>query len=70
MLHSAPAASAAARRLASQWHERSLLDPNTAQGTELKLETELTHAESLLRELLDRESAIASELRALTAESH
>ena len=69
VLQSAPEASAPARALASQWHEQSVLAPETAEQTALELETELAHAESLLRELLDRESAIAAELRALAAET-
>ncbi len=68
VLHSTPAASAAARRLANQWHEQSLLDPDAAENTALELETELAHAESVLRVLLDRETAIAAQLKALTAE--
>jgi DNA-binding NarL/FixJ family response regulator len=68
VLQSAPEASAAARALASQWHEQSVLDPDTAEVTAQALETEFAHAEPLLRELLDRESAIASELRVLATE--
>ena len=68
VLHSAPAASAASRRLANQWHEQSLLDPDAAENTALELETELAHAEPVLRALLDRETAIAAQLKALTAE--
>ena len=44
-----------------------MLDPQTAEQTALELETELAHAEPLLRELLARESAIAAKLRALAA---
>lgn len=62
-------ASASARALARQWHEQSVLDPRAAEHTALKLETELAHAQSILRELLARESAIAAELRALAAET-
>ncbi len=68
VLQSAPDASASARALASQWHEQSVLDPETAEETALELETEFAHADPLLRELLARESAIAAELRALAAE--
>jgi hypothetical protein len=62
-------ASASARALARQWHEQSVLDPRAAERTTLKLKTELAHAQSILRELLARESAIAAELRALAAET-
>jgi hypothetical protein len=68
VLQSAPDTSASARALASQWHEQSVLDPETAEETALELETEFAHADPLLRELLARESAIAAELRALAAE--
>jgi hypothetical protein len=70
VLQKAPDASATVRRLAGQWHEQSVLDPDVAEETAVKLETELAHAESLLRELLDRETEIASELRALTTDGH
>lgn len=67
VLNEAPEASAAARRLASRWHEQSVLDPEAAGRTALGLDDELTRTESALRELLNRERAIAVELRALTA---
>lgn len=70
VLQKAPDASATARRLAGQWHEQSVLDPDVAEETAVKLETELARAESLLRELLDRETEIASELTALTTDGH
>lgn len=57
------------RSLTKQWHEQSVLDPRAAEHTALKLETELAHAQSILRELLARESAIAAELRVLAAET-
>ncbi|MGD0454583.1 MAG: hypothetical protein ABSB69_13385 [Solirubrobacteraceae bacterium] len=69
VLQSAPAASATARRLAAEWHEQSVLDPKTAEQTALELETELAQAESVLRELLARETAIVAELKALAADS-
>jgi len=47
-----------------------MLDPDVAEETAVKLETELVYAEYVLRELLDREIEIASELRALTADRH
>jgi hypothetical protein len=47
-----------------------VLDPDAAEETAMKLETELARAESLLRDLLDRETEIASELRALTTDGH
>jgi hypothetical protein len=50
------------------WHEQSVLDPDVAEETAVKLEKELAHAESLLRELLARETEIASELKALTTD--
>jgi hypothetical protein len=68
VLRSAPDASAGSHRLAATWHEQSVLDPDAAEDTALKLDTELAHAESVLRELLARESAIAAELRALATE--
>jgi hypothetical protein len=67
VLNEAPKASAAARRLASLWHEQSVLDPEAAGRTALALDEELTRTESALRVLLSRERAIAVELRALAA---
>lgn len=68
VLQSAPAASATARRLAAEWHEQSVLDPQAAEQTALKLGTEIGNAEPVLRELLARATAIAAELRALAAD--
>lgn len=68
VLHTTPEATAAVRRLAGQWHEQSALDPAAADRTAVKLEQRLVNVEAVLRELLDRESAIAAELRALAAE--
>jgi len=68
VLQKTAAATAAARRLAAQWHEQSVLDPQAAEKTAVELETELADVESLLRELLARETAIDAELRALAAE--
>jgi len=61
-------ASASARALASQWHEQSVLDPQVAQQTAQQLDKELVDAESILRELLVRETAIVTKLRALAAQ--
>ena len=68
VLRKAGAATASARRLAARWHEQSVLDPQAAEKTARELETELADAESVLRELLAREAAIDTELRALAAE--
>lgn len=67
VLNEAPEASAAARRLASLWHEQSVLDPEAAGRTASALDEELARTESALRELLSRETAIAAELSALAA---
>jgi hypothetical protein len=69
VLQRAPAATATARRLAAQWHEQSVLDPRAAQQTALEMEQEIDRAESVLRGLLSRETAIVAELRALVDES-
>jgi hypothetical protein len=68
VLQKTGAATATARRLAAQWHEQSVLDPQAAEETAVELETELANAESVLRELLARETAIDAELRARAAE--
>lgn len=68
VLQKTGAATATARRLAAQWHEQSVLDLQAAEETAIELETELADAESVLRELLARETAIDAELRALAAE--
>lgn len=44
VLQNAPEASATARRLATEWHEQSVLDPKTAEQTALELDTELAQA--------------------------
>jgi hypothetical protein len=62
------AATASVHRLAARWHEQSVLDPQAAKKTAIELETELAAAESVLRELLARETAIDGELRGLAAE--
>lgn len=68
-LYKTQEATADVRRLATQWHEQSVLDPQAAEKTAVELETGLAHAESVLRELLARETATAAELRALVEES-
>jgi hypothetical protein len=44
-----------------------VLDPKAAEQTILELEGEITRAQSLLRGLLARETAIAAELQALAS---
>lgn len=68
-LRSAPEATATVRQLAGEWHEQSVLYPAAAEQTALQLENELAHAESLLRQLLTRETTIAATLRTLAADS-
>jgi len=68
VLQSTPEASAAVRRLASQWHEQSVLNPEVADLTAVKLEEQLVDVEVVLRDLLDRERAIAADLRARAGE--
>jgi hypothetical protein len=68
MPQSTPEATAAVRRLAGQWHEQSVLNPDAADRTAVKLEEQLVGVEVVLRDLLDRESAIAANLRALAGE--
>jgi hypothetical protein len=68
VLQKTGAATASARRLAAQWHEQSVLDPQAADQTAVELETELADVESVLRELLARETAIDAQLRTLAAE--
>jgi hypothetical protein len=69
LLQSALKASVGTRRLAAKWHEQSVLDPEAAEDTALKLDTEFAYAEPTLRELLARETAIAAKLRALATDS-
>ena len=68
-LQRTPEATAAVRRLASRWHEQSVLNPEAAERTALELEQQLTATEVVLQELLVRETAIVTKLRALVAES-
>jgi hypothetical protein len=68
VLQRTPEATAAVRRLAGQWHEQSVLNPEAADRTAAKLEEQLVDVEAVLRDLLDRESAIAADLRALAEE--
>lgn len=62
-------ATADVRRLAVQWHEQSVLDPEAADRTALEIEQQLTATEVVLRDLLHRQAAIAAQLEALVAES-
>jgi hypothetical protein len=61
-------ATTAVRRLADQWHEQSVLDPEAADRTAFELEQQLTATEIALRELLVHETAIVTQLRALVDE--
>jgi hypothetical protein len=67
VLQSAPDASAAVRRFAAQWHEQSVLDPKAAEETAQELKDGAARAESVPRELLVRETAIATKLKTLVA---
>jgi hypothetical protein len=61
--------SASARALASRWHEQAVLDPTAAEQTAPKLDAQVAQAESILRELLARETEIASQLKGPASDS-
>lgn len=57
-----PRRSARLRRLAGEWAEHDLLDPQQAERTAANLASALAHIEPALSSLLARQRVIASEL--------
>lgn len=62
-----PALALPLRQLATQWDEKSLLDPQAAASTAQEIATQLAAVEPEMQSLLARQSEIAARLRGLLA---
>ncbi len=59
-----PALTASLRRLGTKWHEQRVLAPEAANETAVELDRELERIQASVQARLDRQAAIAAELRA------
>ena len=65
----APTTAQRVRELAAEWGTRQLLDPPSAPGSLAAMEREAAHAETALRQLLQRQEEIAARLRERSEET-